>query len=184
MSRFAFGETKIKDMYKLCKLFSSMTGNQSSTLSRRIPMDRGAWWATVQGSQRIKHGWVTKHSTGMYNNNNNYNNRSTHREYFFYLFIFGCPGSSLQCAGSCCRAQALGAGSSYGSLQAVEHSHSYRGTWAWLPYCMWDLHGLGIKPMYSALAGWLLTTRPPRMFWECFLNARPFIYFNLFNLRW
>ena len=25
------------------------------------PMDRGAWWATVQGSQTVGHDWVTKH---------------------------------------------------------------------------------------------------------------------------
>ena len=148
-----------------------MTGSQSSTLAWRIPMDRGAWWATVQASQRIKTGWVAKHSTGVYSNNN-YNHRSTHRECSLYLFIFGCPGSSLQRAGSCSRAQPL------------EHGHSNRGTWAWLSYCVWDLPGLGIKPTSPALAGWLLTTWPPRKFWECFLNARPFIHFNLFNLHW
>ena len=25
------------------------------------PMDRGAWWAAVMGSQRVRHGWVTKY---------------------------------------------------------------------------------------------------------------------------
>ena len=34
----------------------------SSILAWRIPMDRRAWWATVQGSQRIRHDWATKHS--------------------------------------------------------------------------------------------------------------------------
>ena len=28
----------------------------------RIPVDRGAWWATVHGLQRIKHDWVTTYS--------------------------------------------------------------------------------------------------------------------------
>ena len=27
------------------------------------PMDRGAWWATVMGSQRVGHDWATKYST-------------------------------------------------------------------------------------------------------------------------
>ena len=35
----------------------------SSILAWRIPMDRGAWWATVTGSQRVRHDWATKHST-------------------------------------------------------------------------------------------------------------------------
>ena len=26
-----------------------------SILAKRIPMDRGAWWATVHGSQRVGH---------------------------------------------------------------------------------------------------------------------------------
>ena len=34
----------------------------SSILAWRIPMDRGAWWATVYGSQRVWHNWATKHS--------------------------------------------------------------------------------------------------------------------------
>ena len=32
------------------------------TLSWRIPMDRRAWRATVQGPQRLRHDWATKHS--------------------------------------------------------------------------------------------------------------------------
>ena len=39
----------------------------SSILAWRIPLDRGAWWATVYGSQRIGHDWATKHSTAYYN---------------------------------------------------------------------------------------------------------------------
>ena len=38
----------------------------SSVLAWRIPMDRGAWRATVHGSQRVGHNWVTKHSTAPY----------------------------------------------------------------------------------------------------------------------
>ena len=42
----------------------------SSILAWRIPMDRGAWWATSMGLQRARHDYVTNHSTaqcvGMY----------------------------------------------------------------------------------------------------------------------
>ena len=38
----------------------------SSTLAWRIPMDRGVWQATVLGTQRVGHDWVTKHSTALY----------------------------------------------------------------------------------------------------------------------
>ena len=34
-----------------------------SILAWRIPMDRGAWRATVHGLQRVVHDWATKHST-------------------------------------------------------------------------------------------------------------------------
>ena len=45
--------------------------------------------------------------------------------------------------------------------QAVEpRHHSYRA-WAWLPQGMWNLPGLGIKPVSSALAGGFLTNGPP-----------------------
>ena len=36
----------------------------SSILAWRIPMDSGAWWATVHRvTKRVGHDWVTKHST-------------------------------------------------------------------------------------------------------------------------
>ena len=34
----------------------------SSVLAWRTPLDRGAWWATVHGPQRVRRNWVTKHS--------------------------------------------------------------------------------------------------------------------------
>ena len=37
--------------------------NHSSILAWRIPMDRAAWRATVQGIQRVGQDWATKHST-------------------------------------------------------------------------------------------------------------------------
>ena len=40
---------------------------QSSILAGRSPMDRGAWWATYLGSQRVEHDWEIKptHTTGL-----------------------------------------------------------------------------------------------------------------------
>ena len=35
------------------------------------------------------------------------------------------------------------------------------GMWAQLPYGMWDLPGPGVKPVFPALQGGFLTTRPP-----------------------
>ena len=37
-------------------------GTHFSILAWRILMDRGAWWATVQGVARVGHDLVTKHS--------------------------------------------------------------------------------------------------------------------------
>ena len=34
-----------------------------SILAWRIPMDTGAWWATVHGFARVRHDGATKHST-------------------------------------------------------------------------------------------------------------------------
>ena len=30
------------------------------------PMDRGAWWATVHGSQRVRHNWEAEHTCTVY----------------------------------------------------------------------------------------------------------------------
>ena len=38
----------------------------SSILAWRIPMDRGAWWATSMGSQRVGHDWATKNTQWRY----------------------------------------------------------------------------------------------------------------------
>ena len=35
----------------------------SSFHAWRIPVDRGAWWAMVMGSQRVGHDWKTNHNT-------------------------------------------------------------------------------------------------------------------------
>ena len=98
---------------------------------------------------------------------------------YIYLFIFGCVGSSLLCAGFlwlrragatlCCGVQA--------SLVA-EHglqAHGLQQLWlagsrvqaqqlcarAQLLHGMWDLPEPGIEPMSPALAGGFLTTVPP-----------------------
>ena len=36
-------------------------GNPLQYFSWRIPMGRGAWWATIHGLQRVGHDWVNKH---------------------------------------------------------------------------------------------------------------------------
>ena len=99
---------------------------------------------------------------------------------YFYLFIYGCVGSSLLCSGflflrraratlrcgawashcggfSCCRAQALGARASV----VVACGLSSCGAQAQLLRGMWDLPGPGLEPMSPALAGGFLTTVPP-----------------------
>ena len=38
-------------------------GNSLQYLCLEISMDRGTWWATVHGSQRVGHSWVTEHMT-------------------------------------------------------------------------------------------------------------------------
>ena len=101
--------------------------------------------------------------------------------FFFFLinlFIFGCVGSSLLCAGflqllragttlrcgarasrcggfSFCGARALGE-------WALERRLSACGEWAQLLCGMWDLPGPGLKPVSPELAGGLLTTPPCR----------------------
>ena len=48
----------------------------SSILAWRIPMDRGAWWATVMGSQsRDLTEWVSKHSTAQQKTGNSIRER-------------------------------------------------------------------------------------------------------------
>ena len=87
------------------------------------------------------------------------------------------------CGGfSCCGARALGTWasvvaarelSSCGS-QALERRLSSCGAWAQLLHGMWDLPGLGLKPVSPALAGGFLTTAPPgKPYLVNFLNQNP-----------
>ena len=101
------------------------------------------------------------------------------------IYLFGCLGSSLLCAGFlqlrragatlCCGAQAshcCGSSllqsrgsrctgfSSCGS-QALEHRLSSCGARAHLLRGMWDLPGPGLEPLSPALAGRFLNTLPP-----------------------
>ena len=101
--------------------------------------------------------------------------------YLFYLFIFGCIGSSLLCmdflqlrqAGatlrcgarasrcggfSCCKAWALGIWASV----AVACRLSSCGTRAQLLHGTWDPSRPGIEPVFPALAGGFSTTVPLR----------------------
>ena len=120
--------------------------------------------------------------------------------YFFnyYLFIFGCVGSSLlhagflqlrrvgatlHCSGfSCHGAQDLGArasvavarGLSSCGSQALERRLRTCGAWASLLRGMWDLPGPGLEPVSPALAGRFLTTAPP--------GRSNYCYFEFFSI--
>ena len=76
-----------------------------------------------------------------------------------------CSAQASHCGGfSYCRARALGAWASV----VVARGLSSCGTWALLLQGMWDLSGLGIKPLSPALAGGVLTTAPPGKSQPCF----------------
>ena len=58
-------ETLVQSLGREDPMEEGMT-THSSTVAWRIPMDRGACWATLgqsMGSQRVRHDWTTKHST-------------------------------------------------------------------------------------------------------------------------
>ena len=105
--------------------------------------------------------------------------------YLFYLFIFGCVGSSLlhvgfslvaasggysslRCVGFSLRwllllwstgSRHMGFGSC--GSRALERRLSSYGSQALLLRGMWDIPRPGLKPMSPALAGRFLTTAPP-----------------------
>ena len=103
--------------------------------------------------------------------------------FLFYLFIFGCVGSSLlragflqlcrrasHCSGfSCCAARAPGVqasvvvvhGLSSCGLRALERRLSSCSARAQLLCSMWDLPGPGLEPVSSSSAGGFLTAAPP-----------------------
>ena len=97
-------------------------------------------------------------------------NRRTTREFpespfKKYLFIYGCVGSLLLCAGFLLRwlllLQSTGcrrAGFSNCGTWALERRLSSCGARAELPRGMWDLTGPGLEPVSPALAGGFLTT--------------------------
>ena len=121
---------------------------------------------------------------------------------FIYLFIFGCVGSSLLCAGflqlrraggysslRCVgfslrwllfvvepRLQARGL-SSCGS-QALELRLSSCGARAQLLCGMWDLPRPGLEPMCPALAGRFLTIVPPGKFLNLSLRILPGLFYS------
>ena len=93
--------------------------------------------------------------------------------YLFYLFIFGCVGSSLLHAGF----SLVAASGGYSSLWCAGFSQRWLlllrsmgprragfsscGMWAQLLRGMCDLPGPGIEPLSPVLAGGFLTTVPP-----------------------
>ena len=65
--------------------------------------------------------------------------------------LSSCGTEALHCGGFCyCGAWALG-----------HLGFSSSGPWAQLLHGIWNLPGLGIKPVFPALAGEFLTTGPP-----------------------
>ena len=99
--------------------------------------------------------------------------------FIFYLFVFGCAGSSLlwefffivMASGgypafvvcrlltvrfSCCKARAVGA-----SASAVVAPRIYSTGSTVVTHGPWDLPGPGLKLMSPALAGGFFTTEPP-----------------------
>ena len=76
-----------------------------------------------------------------------------------------CGAQASPCGGfSCGRAWTPG-------VWAPKCSSSSCGTQTQLPGCMWDLPGLGIEPVFPALASGFFPTGPPGMF-----NAFYFIF--------
>ena len=57
----AMPETRVQSLGWEDPLKKGMA-THSSILACRIPMDRGALWATVLGSQKIGHNWATRHT--------------------------------------------------------------------------------------------------------------------------
>ena len=51
-------ETQVQSLGREDPLEEGMA-THSNILAWRIPMDRGAWWVTVHGSQRVGHDLVT-----------------------------------------------------------------------------------------------------------------------------
>ena len=88
--------------------------------------------------------------------------------FFLNLFIFGCVGSLLRCAGFSLRwlllLRSMGSrctGFSSCGSQAVKCRLSSCGSRAYLLRGMWDLPGPGIEPVSPTLAGRFLSTVPP-----------------------
>ena len=57
------------DLGSIPGLGRSPGGGNDNTLQYSClenPMDRGAWWVTVHGSQRVGHDWATKYMPPVY----------------------------------------------------------------------------------------------------------------------
>ena len=96
---------------------------------------------------------------------------------FLNFIFFGCARFQLLCEGFlwfwqagpalCCSVQAsVAVAHGLQSMVSV-----VGGTWAQLLCGMWNLSGLGIKALSSALAGGFLSTAPPGKSHSCILNC-------------
>ena len=85
-----------------------------------------------------------------------------HVQTTFYLFIFGCVGSSLLAQASSSWGVRVSHCSGFPFAEHKPWSVGFGGcgTWADLPLDVWNLPRPGIKPMSPALAGRFLTTGP------------------------
>ena len=65
VSHFAFSRHIVLSETLLVELVSTKESmaTDSSILPWRIPIDRGSWWATVDGVAENRKDWMTKHST-------------------------------------------------------------------------------------------------------------------------
>ena len=74
-----------------------MVKNPSANAGGRILMDRGAWWATVLGSQRVRHDWSnlaqhtqtqTHSASYRYSREHMYSMHVLHIEHIGFKYIF------------------------------------------------------------------------------------------------
>ena len=56
-------------------------GTHSSILAWRIPMDRGAWWASPWGCKRLRHDWASGDAHSCMVNNNEFKRNERIRSY-------------------------------------------------------------------------------------------------------
>ena len=82
----AMQETPVRSLGQEDPLEKEMA-THSSILAWRIPMDRGAWWATVQ---RVRHVWVTKQKYIKWTNRFQINIHKISTIWFYFKCMYAC----------------------------------------------------------------------------------------------